>query len=409
MIALAVLVFLPGASPARADASDAVHREWGAFLSRAVQEALASEPSSGHSWGAGSVSKFARRLEKENLDVSLAVYIDAVGWRNPRVPSNVRYALNVYQRTGVLRGFPLRGKSRLAVAKGASTEVLGSYRITPQTDHWGWSWNPLQPLFYRQHHRIAHDRRLQAYLRTVATTGVSAVACSEILQASAAHTLFGRVAILGASVSAEEKAPSPGRLLARHMGVRDGMLRVFARGGAASNKLVPQLGALERMRPTLIVALDLFYHDFKMSLFLTEAKKQYLRRYIDRLHRTGAVVVVGNVPRLVLLRHEHVNEYLASLVREFPNLMLVDVDSLIGSLDEGLPVSHGGRVWLLHKEDVFADRVHPNALGSALMANLLLEELRKAFPDRVPAAAAPLDLKPYLEDYAGVPSTVSDE
>jgi len=52
----------------------------------------------GHSLGAGSVTKLARAMGNEGLEISLAVYIDAFQLRNPRLPGNIRYAVNFYQR-----------------------------------------------------------------------------------------------------------------------------------------------------------------------------------------------------------------------------------------------------------------------------------------------------------------------
>jgi hypothetical protein len=118
----------------------------------------------GHSWGGGSIAKFARQLADEGLEISLAMYIDAFTVRNPRLPSNIRYAVNFYQRTGILRGLPLRGKRRLVPEAPDATTVIGSFRITPETEHFGWHWNLVQPLLYRHHHRISHDVRLQRYL-----------------------------------------------------------------------------------------------------------------------------------------------------------------------------------------------------------------------------------------------------
>jgi hypothetical protein len=118
----------------------------------------------GHSWGAGAIGKFARELEREGIEIALAIYIDAFSIRNPRVPGNVHYAVNLYQRTGVLRGLPLRGKKHLVARAPESTVILGSLRIRPETDHFGWSWNLVQPLLYRHHHRISHDLRIQEYL-----------------------------------------------------------------------------------------------------------------------------------------------------------------------------------------------------------------------------------------------------
>jgi hypothetical protein len=122
----------------------------------------------GHSLGAGSIGRFARSLGAQEIAIDLAVYIDAVTWRNPRVPSNVRRAVNFYQRTGLLRGLPLRGKSRLIPESPSATTLLGSYRLSPKTPRFGWHWNLVQPLFYRHHHRLAHDERIQQLLVSVA-------------------------------------------------------------------------------------------------------------------------------------------------------------------------------------------------------------------------------------------------
>jgi hypothetical protein len=118
----------------------------------------------GHSWGAGAIGKFARELEREGIAIALAIYIDAFTIRNPRVPGNVHYAVNLYQRTGVLRGLPLRGKKHLVAREPDATVILGSLRIRPETAHFGWSWNLVQPLLYRHHHRIGHDLRIQDYV-----------------------------------------------------------------------------------------------------------------------------------------------------------------------------------------------------------------------------------------------------
>jgi hypothetical protein len=118
----------------------------------------------GHSWGAGAIGKFARELERQGIAIALAIYIDAFTMRNPRVPGNVHHAVNLYQRTGLLRGLPLRGKKHLVARDPAATVILGSLRITPETAHFGWSWNLVQPLLYRHHHRIGHDVRIQEYL-----------------------------------------------------------------------------------------------------------------------------------------------------------------------------------------------------------------------------------------------------
>jgi hypothetical protein len=126
----------------------------------------------GHSLGAGAITKFARGLGRAGQSVDLAVYIDAFAWRNPRVPPNVRRAVNFYQRSGPLRGLPLRGKRILLPESPSSTAILGSYRLAPDTSRFGWHWNLVQPLFYRQHHRLAHDARIRQLLVSLAAPAV---------------------------------------------------------------------------------------------------------------------------------------------------------------------------------------------------------------------------------------------
>lgn len=123
----------------------------------------------GHSLGGGAITKFARELARHDIDVALAVYVDAFTLRRARVPGNVRYAVNVYQRTGLLRGFPLRGRSRLTVDDPDRTQVLANLRVRPDSGHFGWHWNLIQPLLYRHHHRIGHDRHLHGFLLDVIT------------------------------------------------------------------------------------------------------------------------------------------------------------------------------------------------------------------------------------------------
>ncbi|MBI4483722.1 MAG: SGNH/GDSL hydrolase family protein [Acidobacteria bacterium] len=209
---------------------------------------------------------------------------------------------------------------------------------------------------------------------------VLACAFAPRIQGHPRSPLFERVVVLGASVSMGERGPSPSILLAQWAGTRPDHLWVYARGGARSRSFERALDEVVGLKPTLILALDLFYHDFKFSLFLSEGQKRYLRHYVKTLCSTGAPVLLGTVPKLVLLRYEHANRFLRQLSSEFANLILVDVNPLLEAVDRGHPVRVDGVTYRLRKSDVFLDRVHPNPLGSRLLAGHMLDVLRRTYP-----------------------------
>ena len=61
----------------------------------------------GQSFGGAAVLKLARDLQERDIPVLLTVQIDAVGRNSDRVPPNVRFAANLFQRDGrLVRGTP---------------------------------------------------------------------------------------------------------------------------------------------------------------------------------------------------------------------------------------------------------------------------------------------------------------
>jgi hypothetical protein len=151
------------------------HGEWRQAAARVIEMARSSPDSTGrlrqplivacgHSLGAVSMGKFARLLGQSGLDVSLAVYIDAFSAGKPKAPANVRCAINFYQRAGIFKGLPVRGKAGLTAADPARTTLLGNYRLTPRDKPPKARARPNRRLFFEQHYRLAHDARVQGYI-----------------------------------------------------------------------------------------------------------------------------------------------------------------------------------------------------------------------------------------------------
>ncbi len=79
----------------------------------------------GQSFGGAAVSKLCKELKPLGVPVLLAVQIDSVGVDDDVVPSNVRRAVNFFQRDDY---FFIRGEREFHAEDGARTEILGNYQ-----------------------------------------------------------------------------------------------------------------------------------------------------------------------------------------------------------------------------------------------------------------------------------------
>jgi hypothetical protein len=184
---------------------------------------------------------------------------------------------------------------------------------------------------------------------------------------AAAHALFARPLIIGASVSADFRAPSPGRLLTERSG---GTLTLLARSGATGASQVALLTPAALAGATSIVGLDLFFWDTRRDCAAGLAA-------VDELFtRAGSVpVIVGNIPPLP---GDHdcraaLNARLAAACSAAPSCLLLDFDALYREA-AGPGIELDGR--RLGLSDLLADGLHLNSDGSRVVAERLAARLR---------------------------------
>ena len=79
----------------------------------------------GHSLGGWAVIKLSRKLEQKGIPGQLTAQIDSVGIGDEVVPSNVRAAVNYYQRTARF----LRGEKTIRAENAKKTKLLGNFLI----------------------------------------------------------------------------------------------------------------------------------------------------------------------------------------------------------------------------------------------------------------------------------------
>jgi hypothetical protein len=76
----------------------------------------------GQSFGGAAVLKFARSLERLSIPIALTVQVDSVGRGDGLVPTNVRFALNLYQSDGWF----IRGEQPIRSEDPGETVILGN-------------------------------------------------------------------------------------------------------------------------------------------------------------------------------------------------------------------------------------------------------------------------------------------
>ena len=79
----------------------------------------------GQSFGGAAVNKLCKELKPLGVPVLLAVQMDSVGVDDAEVPSNVRRAVNFFQRDDY---FFIRGERELRAEDASRTEILGNYQ-----------------------------------------------------------------------------------------------------------------------------------------------------------------------------------------------------------------------------------------------------------------------------------------
>lgn len=190
--------------------------------------------------------------------------------------------------------------------------------------------------------------------------------------------------IIGASVSDDHSAKSPGRMIAESVGLRKGReLVIRAKDGAKStyhDKLIrKELGGLN---PDYIVAIDLFFHDFRFSTNPSAAQLNRLEEYITLMSQNAREVYLGTaVDFLYLGGPEIANKRMRKVAKKLGNVFVFELDAIFKKIhsNEGYEYNLGDQKFTVWRQHVMADIIHPNKRGSTIVANLIIDDLRNRY------------------------------
>jgi hypothetical protein len=123
----------------------------------------------GMSWGGSETVALARELGEQRIPVLLTIQVDSVaklGENDAVIPANVAEAANFYQAEGLLHG-----QTAIRAAEGASTRILGNFRVaygekTLKCENYPW----YDRVFMKYHTEIECDpavwKQVEALIRS---------------------------------------------------------------------------------------------------------------------------------------------------------------------------------------------------------------------------------------------------
>ena len=118
----------------------------------------------GQSFGGAAVVKFARQLKKLELPVLLTVQVDSIGRGDKVIPSNVRRAVNLFQRDGLI----IKGEREIRAEDPSKTTIIGNFKFAysgKKIDLSEVSW--LKRLFQAAHTKMDHDPEVWALVERI--------------------------------------------------------------------------------------------------------------------------------------------------------------------------------------------------------------------------------------------------
>ncbi len=202
--------------------------------------------------------------------------------------------------------------------------------------------------------------------------------------------------IMGASVSADHSAPSPGKFLAQQAKISTRNIVIKAKDGAKSTHFTKFLNNnMKSVAPAMTIAVDLFFHDFKIPKPYTPKDKQWIEKVVDTLSNNSGFVVIGTALGFRGLGGaQDANELLNQLALEYSNLIIIDVDDIYKKLHsaQGYQYDVNGVQLNLFRNEVMADMIHPNKYGSRVLTNVIIKAIKNKFPDMPDSDLPYLDL-----------------
>ncbi len=181
--------------------------------------------------------------------------------------------------------------------------------------------------------------------------------------------LMQKPLLVGASVSGDHSANSPGKRLALQYTKREN-IKTIAQNGVGSFKILQSLREEDVMDRTIIIAIDLFFWD--STLNEVESSLEKLNQLTQMAKKYQVPLIIGDVPELIpgwQPQRKILNAAIQAHCSRMNYCYHISLDDiLLNVMRHGYIVSAGRKYSL---GELVPDGLHLNAVGSEIIAERL--------------------------------------
>lgn len=213
----------------------------------------------------------------------------------------------------------------------------------------------------------------QSFWKRVILTVITTLALEHAYADEAINKAMQRPLIVGASVSADWKAKSPGKLLALKY-TKDSEIKTIAIGGRSGRDVLKNVSSADLKDRTIVIGLDLFFWD--ATLKSSAESLSAMNKLLTSVKDLDIPIILGEVPLLLPGMQPQaatINAALHQACRDYDKCTVVPFTSMLFKvLSEGSLQYQGKRYAL---RELIPDGLHIGPVASQYIADSIYESL----------------------------------